>query len=434
MDVLSIGEKIKRKRKGLGMTLKDLAGDRVTTGQISLIESGKSNPSKDLLKYLSKKLNTSIEYLIETEQGQAMKICNYYENMAFCYLFQKDPKGVESCLYKMKEISDMYDLEQIKFKMYFINGLRLYNDSNYDEACENFLISNFGFLKFSMYDEVINSFLYLAYISIDKGNYISAVIHLECAVKIIDKYFLNYDSKILKVYYLIYKSYIELGYIDKSIKYIDKLIILIDKIYNPKLDAIMFMKESEKCMKQDDIDNAIKFSHMSKKYFEELNFLNDRQFIENEISKYLINTGDLNGGKTYLRRAKSIVINYKFDNLFEIYKNFIIIHIRNKDLDKSKYYLNKLKGLFNDNDFEKLIDFYMLKYKVYMMEKDYSKCEVVLKTCYSISKEFGEYKKSSECCLLLSKFYFNMKRFEECKSMINEALYEYEKTGYKLCF
>lgn len=37
MNILSIGEKIRKKRKELGMTLRDLAGSRVTTGQISLI-------------------------------------------------------------------------------------------------------------------------------------------------------------------------------------------------------------------------------------------------------------------------------------------------------------------------------------------------------------------------------------------------------------
>ena len=47
MEILSLGEKIKRRRKELNMTLKDLAGDRITPGQISLVESGKSNPSMD---------------------------------------------------------------------------------------------------------------------------------------------------------------------------------------------------------------------------------------------------------------------------------------------------------------------------------------------------------------------------------------------------
>ena len=53
MEILTLGEKIKRRRKELEMTLKDLAGDRITPGQISLVESGRSNPSMDLLEYLA---------------------------------------------------------------------------------------------------------------------------------------------------------------------------------------------------------------------------------------------------------------------------------------------------------------------------------------------------------------------------------------------
>lgn len=70
------GGKIKRRRKELNMTLKDLAGDRITPGQISLVESGKSNPSMDLLEYLAETLNTSIEYFMESEDTQAEKYVN----------------------------------------------------------------------------------------------------------------------------------------------------------------------------------------------------------------------------------------------------------------------------------------------------------------------------------------------------------------------
>ena len=78
MEILSLGEKIKKKRKALNMTLKDLAKDRITPGQISLVESGRSNPSMDLLEYLSLNLNTTVEYLIESEDSQAEKISKYY--------------------------------------------------------------------------------------------------------------------------------------------------------------------------------------------------------------------------------------------------------------------------------------------------------------------------------------------------------------------
>ena len=202
MNILSIGEKIKKKRKKLGMTLKDLAGNRVTTGQISLIESGKSNPSMDLLEYLAKNLETSVEYLLESEQRQAIKICEYYENIAFCYLFEKNISEVELCLSEMVVISDKYNLEQIRYKIYFIKGVCLYKLKNYDKAVENFLISNLGFLKFSMNEELIQSFLYLGYIAIEQKNYVSASVHLECVIKIIDKYFSNYDLMFFKVYYI----------------------------------------------------------------------------------------------------------------------------------------------------------------------------------------------------------------------------------------
>ena len=74
MEILSLGEKIKRRRKELNMTLKDLAGDRITPGQISLVESGKSNPSMDLLEYLAIALKTSVEYFMETEERKNMFI------------------------------------------------------------------------------------------------------------------------------------------------------------------------------------------------------------------------------------------------------------------------------------------------------------------------------------------------------------------------
>ena len=90
MEILSLGEKIKRKRKELNMTLKDLAGDRITPGQISLVESGRSNPSMDLLEYLANALDTSVEYLIESEKTQAEKICLFFEQTAERNILEKN--------------------------------------------------------------------------------------------------------------------------------------------------------------------------------------------------------------------------------------------------------------------------------------------------------------------------------------------------------
>ncbi|MDC9421668.1 helix-turn-helix transcriptional regulator, partial [Clostridioides difficile] len=74
MNILSLGEKIKRLRKEQNMTLKELAGDRITAAQISHIERDKSHTSYELLEYLSNKLGVSVDYLLETKEMQSKKI------------------------------------------------------------------------------------------------------------------------------------------------------------------------------------------------------------------------------------------------------------------------------------------------------------------------------------------------------------------------
>ena len=78
MNILSLGEKIKKLRKEKNMTLKELAGDRITAAQISHIERDKSHTSYELLEYLSERLDVSIDYLLI---DSANKSDNFLEQM-----------------------------------------------------------------------------------------------------------------------------------------------------------------------------------------------------------------------------------------------------------------------------------------------------------------------------------------------------------------
>ncbi len=121
MEILSLGEKIKKRRKELNMTLKDLAGNRITPGQISLIESGKSNPSMDLLQYLTDILNISIEYLMETEKLKQKKTCIYFQNIAESYIMNKDLIEGEKYIDRAIYFAEEYNLEYRKSKKLYIS-------------------------------------------------------------------------------------------------------------------------------------------------------------------------------------------------------------------------------------------------------------------------------------------------------------------------
>ena len=80
---MNIGEKIKARRKQLGLTQSEVAGDKISRNMLSLIESGNASPSLDTLYYIAEKLNIRIEYLVSTDISQQVFDRIVHENEIF---------------------------------------------------------------------------------------------------------------------------------------------------------------------------------------------------------------------------------------------------------------------------------------------------------------------------------------------------------------
>ncbi|KHD35971.1 XRE family transcriptional regulator [Clostridium acetobutylicum] len=63
MEILSVGEKIKRARIYKRLTLKDICDDKVSVSKMSCIENGKITPDNEILEFVAKKLNVALDYL-----------------------------------------------------------------------------------------------------------------------------------------------------------------------------------------------------------------------------------------------------------------------------------------------------------------------------------------------------------------------------------
>ena len=184
MEILSLGEKIKRKRKELDMTLKDLAGDRITPGQISLVESGRSNPSMDLLEYLAENLETSVEYLMESEESQAERICTFYEKMAESYVLSKNFINAEKYIENALNYAEKFGLEYRKAKNLSIRAEIAMKNGELVLAQKIYLSANAIFIKQNRYEEITNTFLRLGKIALKLKAYNSANSYLRQAEKV----------------------------------------------------------------------------------------------------------------------------------------------------------------------------------------------------------------------------------------------------------
>lgn len=70
MEILSIGEKIKRARIYRGLTLKDICSDKVSVSKMSCIENGKIKPDNWIIEFVAQKLDVDLDYLRQDVREQ----------------------------------------------------------------------------------------------------------------------------------------------------------------------------------------------------------------------------------------------------------------------------------------------------------------------------------------------------------------------------
>ena len=220
MRILSLGEKIKQRRKELDLTLKNLAGDRITAGQISLIESGKSNPSMDLLEYLANELKVSVEHLMETEETQANKICLYYENIAEVNIFNNKIDIANDALNISHEYIEKYNLDLRRATNLYLKALICEKQDEYDEAQELLLSANNIYIKYNCNEEVIKVFILLGKITLELKAFHSAYSYFQQAEKVFQESNVYDELLIGQVYYYISKTLRKLGVEEKALEYI----------------------------------------------------------------------------------------------------------------------------------------------------------------------------------------------------------------------
>lgn len=171
MEILSIGEKIKRARIYKGYTLKDLCYGKISVSKMSCIENNKVNLEPEVLELIAKKLDIDVNYLKEDIEEQIIK------NINMCHDTFGNLNYENEMLYNL-EISEAYgyfssafNIVHCLFSYYLKSKLneKLQNIlAKYYEICfksnseENHLIYNIDMGKFLFineeYQQAINYF------------------------------------------------------------------------------------------------------------------------------------------------------------------------------------------------------------------------------------------------------------------------------------
>lgn len=263
MEVLSLGEKVKKRRKQLSMTLKDVAGSRVTPGQISLVESSKSNPSMDLLNYLSETLGVSIEYFMESETTQADRICDYFSQMAEIQIELLNFDKALNYLEKGDYYIEKYNLILPKARNLYLKGLYEIKRENYTQGFDYLFQCNVIYSLNNHKGAFIDNFMLVAKTFMNEDSLPMAISYFHKSEALFVEGILTDEIMLAKVYYYLAIAYKKTGDLEKSKDYTlkahEKLEIMSDK----KAYAQLLTRIAEKNEADGDFAEAIKYSTMA---------------------------------------------------------------------------------------------------------------------------------------------------------------------------
>jgi len=429
MEILSLGEKIKRKRKELNMTLKDLAKNRITPGQISLVESGRSNPSMDLLEYLSINLNTTVEYLLESEESQAEKISTYYLQMAESYIISGNLNFGEEYIEKALVYADKYNLEYRKGKILFLRAkTNIYNGEL--ALAQQFLLSaNVIFIRNNKPEEIVQTFLNLGIITLGLKAYHSANSYLRQAEKVYLDNNIGDEYIIGEIYYYMAKTFFAVENIAKAKEYTNLAKNKFNDVYDKENYAKSLLQISEEYNKKGDLVNAIKYSNKTLEVYEEINHLKNISKIENNLGKLFYNFENLGESFKRYELAKETISQKDKDEKVETILNICKNHIKLKNIVECKELLKEVYHQITEDNIEGKIEYNLIRSRVYMIEEEFNEAENVLIQTYKYSKEKNMSKRAGELAIMLGKHFMDKKQMESATEYLEQGVAIFRELG-----
>ena len=362
MNILSLGEKIKKLRKEKNMTLKELAGDRIIAAQISHIERDKSHTSYELLEYLSERLDVSIDYLLETKEMQSKKITDNLILQSEIYIKRDALDEAEKEIHEIIEICEEYGLSENYGKCNYLLG-DIYLKRK-DGATANFYFEKalFYFIKNDDKKRIFQCYMNIANIYFDEEFYQVSLTNYYFAKDILEEINIDDPDTYKELYSKISKCYMKLNDSEKSLEFIEK-IGNIDNDYSPEQEIELLVLKAKKLLAEGEYVK-------SKDYFAKA-----LKIIEKEENKDKLAQIYLTVGSIYAEMGDNEKFLEYSEKVYDIKKN-----------DTDEYMMNSLYNIIQSyidaDDFE--------------MAKKYSK--LALAAAIKNKSKYDEYKALKYYC------------------------------------
>ncbi len=421
MEVLSLGEKVKKRRKELNMTLKDVAGNRVTPGQISLVESSKSNPSMDLLDYLAETLDISVEYFMESETTQADRICNYFSQMAEISIeleeFDKASKYIE----KGDRYIEKYNLILPKARNLYLKGMLEIKKRNFTRAFDYLFQCNIIYSTHSFKGSYIDNFMLVAKTCMEQESLPMAISYFHKSEALFVEGILTDEIMLAKVYFYLALAYKKIGNLDKSREYTAKANEKFEIMSDKRAYGQFLTRLAEKNEIEGNFEEALKYSTMSLQIFHTFEEEEEMGEIELNLGILYEDFDEYQEAIVHYSKAENFY-NKNQSKLSEVYLHMAECYAHLNKKEASYEILSYLDRMILEEDFSGNIKLYRVKSRIESLFKNTRGAVNNLILALNIAREKKLKDQESEIMLLMAKFYLEKGKNVDSYKLLEKSM------------
>lgn len=391
------------------LTLKELAGDKVTPAQISAVEKGKCRPSSGLLEYIAERLDEDVEYFTLTEEERCKK--EFEKSKVICEQLYNEKKYAKAhnALKGMEDILPFLDDNQ-KGYYYYMNGNFSYESQEYNNAFDLYIKSLTCYLKTKDLNRIANLFILIGNclyktkkFDMALGYYLSAVKYIPEGIDCYISVRALYDAAICN---LALKRY------DNANDYIERCnkLVMENELQNRNkfISGIYLMNGIIKRESNRNIESIEDFRLAFKKYKQDNDFIGMGRAKNNEALS-LWDIGEK--GKAILCFKESIEYKDR-GNDESLVDSYINLAERLKEINNVQSALEVIDAaeerVLNQESYYGIIEIFLKKFEYLIELKDYNRAEITAFLALDYIEKSGDKKAEYKLYIMLSEMNKNM--------------------------
>jgi len=427
MEILTLGNKIKKRRKELGLTLKELAGNRVTPAQLSYVETDKCRPSLDLLEYVSEKLGLEMDYLLESEKQQVSRFCELNIKISKMDIVQGNISDAEQRLCKVVHISESNGLLSYLGQAQRCLGQISQHEGRYEDACQYYLKALQNFSKINDCIRISETFLDLGNNDCARGHISSSIGYFKQAEQYVE------DAEILmkiKIYVCLMTAYGKVEDWENALNYAQKASSGLESLNNINGYLEKMICELKKLENEGKVEEALKLADKTISVFEGANTLKFIGTVLAQVGCTYLNCNRAEESLMYLTKALEIKLMLNDGTLSSTYAAVGRSLALKKDFEEAFEKLNEALNIsIKTMDRKSEAQTYYALFQVYNEKEDFIKAEESIRRCGDILESIGANEELAQCYIEMADFYQGINREKQAANCISKALDIYNRLG-----